>query len=125
MLASLDLLGFTQNMITETKDIFYLVLAFCVLWFTIFVCWLLYYFISIMREARGMTKDMREKVNHAMGIFDALKEKLERSFNMFAGIAEGIKYVGSYLMDRRAAARRAGPKKKKQEKDEAVPEDAE
>jgi len=111
-------------MITETKDILYLVLAFCVLWFTIFVCWLLYYFIAIMREMRGMTKDMRDKVNHVMGIFDSLKEKLERSFNMFAGIAEGIKYVGSYVMDRRSA-RRSAPKKKKQEKEEDQTEEEE
>ncbi len=109
-------------MITETKDILYLVLAFCVLWFTIFVCWLLYYFIAIMREMRGMSKDMRDKVNHVMGIFDTLKEKLERSLSMFAGLAEGVKYVGSYLMDRRSSSRRAGPKKKKHEK-ENVDED--
>lgn len=68
-----------------------------------------------MREMRGMTKDMRDKVNHVMGIFDSLKEKLERSFNMFSGIAEGIKYVGSYVMDRRSSARRSGQKKKKKE----------
>ncbi|MBI4135896.1 hypothetical protein HY477_04160 [Candidatus Uhrbacteria bacterium] len=104
-------------MIGDTKDILYLVLAFCVLWFTIFVCWLLYYFIAIMREARGMTKDVREKINKALGIFESLKEKFERSLNMFAGIAEGVKYVGSYLMDRRSE-RRARPKKKKPEKEE-------
>src|SRR3989338_4412996 len=104
-------------MITDTRDILYLVLAFCVLWFTIFVCWLLYYFIAIMREARGMTKDMREKVNHVMGIFDSLKEKFERSLNMFAGIAEGVKYAASYVMDRRSS-RRASPKRTKPGKKE-------
>lgn len=105
-------------MINETKDVLYLVLAFCVLWFTIFVCWLLYYFISIMREMRGMTKDMRDKVNHVMGIFDTLKEKFERSLNIFAGIAEGVKYVGNYLMDRRSERRASQPRKKKHVKGE-------
>lgn len=104
-------------MISDTKDILYLVLAFCVLWFTIFVCWLLYYFIAIMREARGMTKDLREQVSRFLSIFDTLKEKFERSLNIFAGIAEGVKYVGSYLMDRRSS-RRSAPKRKKQEKGE-------
>lgn len=69
-----------------------------------------------------MTKDMREKVNHVMGIFDSLKEKFERSLNMFAGIAEGIKYVGSYVMDRRSS-RRSAPKRKKQEKEEEAEEE--
>ncbi len=104
-------------MIGDAKDIFYLVLAFCVLWFTIFVCWLLYYFIAIMREARGTVKDVREKINKALGIFESLKEKFERSLNMFAGVAEGIKYVGNYLMDRRAE-HRSPRRKKPQPKDE-------
>ena len=108
-------------MITDTKDILYLVLAFCVLWFTIFVCWLLYYFIAIMRETRGMAKDVRDQMNRLMSIFDGLKEKFERSLNIFSGIAEGVKYVGTYLMDRRSS-RRAPPKRKKQEKEEEAEE---
>ncbi|OGL66221.1 hypothetical protein A3J03_04410 [Candidatus Uhrbacteria bacterium RIFCSPLOWO2_02_FULL_46_25] len=111
----------TKHMISDAKDIFYLVLAFSVLWFTIFVCWLLYYFISIMREARGMTKDVREKINKALGIFESLKEKFERSLNVFAGIAEGVKYVGSYLMDRRGE-RKTTKKKKHEKKEEAETE---
>ncbi len=77
-----------------------------------------------MRETRGMTKDVREQVRRFMDALDTLKEKFERSLSMFAGLAEGVKYVGSYLMDRRSAARRAGPKKKKQEKnDEQINEE--
>lgn len=105
-------------MISDTKDILYLVLAFCVLWFTIFVCWLLYYFIAIMRETRGMAKDVRDQMNRLISIFDGLKEKFERSLNIFSGIAEGVKYVGSYLMDRRSERRASSPKRKKQSKDE-------
>lgn len=107
-------------MIGDAKDIFYLVLAFCVLWFTIFVCWLLYYFIAIMRETRGVAKDVREKINKALGIFESLKEKFERSLNMFAGIAEGVKYVGSYLMDRHSEHRSRPKKKKTENKEEEI-----
>mgnify|MGYP001591748508 CR=1 FL=1 len=111
-------------MINETKDIFYLVLAFCVLWFTIFVCWLLYYFIAIMRETRGMAKDAREKMNRVLGAFDTIKEKFERSLNMFAGIAETVKYAAGYVIDRRST-RRSAPKRKKQEKEEESAEETE
>ena len=69
-----------------------------------------------MREARGMTKDVREKMNRFMSALDALKEKFERSLNVYSGISEGVKYVGSYLMDRRHEHK--APKKKKQEKKE-------
>lgn len=112
-------------MITDAKDILYLVLAFCVLWFTIFVCWLLYYFIAIMREARGMAQDVRDRLNRVAAGIEALKEKFEHSLHVFSGIAEGIKYVGSYLSERRSA-RRAAPRKKKADKvkEEAEEEDA-
>lgn len=100
-------------MVADAKDILYLVLAFCVLWFTIFVCWLLYYFIAIMRETRGMAKDVRDQMNRLMSIFDGLKEKFERSLNIFSGIAEGVKYVGSYLMDRHGERRASSPRRKK------------
>lgn len=60
-----------------------------------------------------MAKDVRERINRFIVALDALKEKFERSLNVFAGIAEGIKYVGSYLMDHRREQKTT--KKKKQE----------
>ena len=69
-----------------------------------------------------MTKDMREKMNRVMGAVDTIKEKFEHSLNMFAGIADGVKYAASYVMDRRSS-RRASPKRKKQEKGEEIDND--
>ncbi len=63
-----------------------------------------------------MTKDMRDQINRFVSAFDAFKEKFERSLNIFSGISEGVKYVGSYLMDRRSERRAASPRKKKTEK---------
>lgn len=63
-----------------------------------------------------MTKDVRGQVQRFMGALDTLKEKFERSLNIFAGIAEGVKYVGSYLVDRRSERRASSPKRKKHEK---------
>src|SRR3989338_4139063 len=99
-------------MITNTQDIFYLVLAFCVLWFTIFVCWLLYYFIAIMREARGMTKDVRERIQKIGAALDGIKEKFDSSIKIFSTLADGFKYVLGYVIDRKGD-HRAPPRKKK------------
>lgn len=111
-------------MIADTKDILYLVLAFCVLWFTIFVCWLLYYFIAIMRDTRGIVKDVRDKVKKIDEAIRVVREKAEKTLSLFSVMADGFKYVmkfvgeGGYL--RRSKSR---PKKKsKKEKEEAVVE---
>ena len=37
-------------LISTSQDIFFLVLAFCALWITVLVAWLLYYVISIIRQ---------------------------------------------------------------------------
>ena len=65
-----------------------------------------------------MTKDVREKMNRFMSALDALKEKFERSLNIFSSIAEGVKYVGSYLMDRRSERKTNPSKRKKRERAE-------
>lgn len=99
-------------MIAETQDILYLVLAFCVLWFTIFVCWLLYYFIAIMREARGTVRDLRERVSRITAALEEIKEKFSSSLAIFSGLADGVKFVMNYLTERRSS-HRAPPKKRK------------
>ena len=104
-------------MIGDAKDVLYLVLAFCVLWFTIFVCWLLYYFIAIMREMRGTARDFRERLQKIGSALEEIKEKFTSSLSIFSGLADGVKYVVGYLVDRRNEHRTtAPPKRKKHEK---------
>lgn len=105
-------------MIGDAKDVLYLVLAFCVLWFTIFVCWLLYYFISIMREMRGTVRDFRGRLAQIGSALDEIKEKFASSLSIFSGLADGVKYVVGYLMDRRGERRSTGSRRKKHEKTE-------
>ncbi|KKU13552.1 MAG: hypothetical protein UX17_C0014G0013 [Parcubacteria group bacterium GW2011_GWC2_45_7] len=107
-------------MITETKDIFYLVLAFCVLWFTIFVCWLLYYFIAIMRDARGMVRDVREKISRIEEVAHLVKDKIEKSLSIFVVLADGFKYILQFLGERgRFNGRKTRKRKSEETRDEA------
>jgi len=115
-------------MITETKDIFYLVLSFCVLWFTIFICWLLYYFIAIMRDTRGMVKDVREKVQKVEEAISAVRQKVERSLGAFTLIADGFKYAlkliseGGYLRRKSSGGKKKDKKGKQDEVEGEVEE---
>lgn len=116
-------------MIADTKDILYLVLAFCVLWFTIFVCWLLYYFIAIMRDTRGMVKDVRDKIRKIDEAVRVVREKVEKSLSVFSVLADGFKYAlkflgeGGYLRRKSGAGKKKkSGKVKKDETEEAVEE---
>lgn len=97
--------------ISNTQDIFYIVLSFCILWFTIFVCWLLYYFIAITREARNTIRDVRDKVKKVEEVIHGVKEKFEKSFALMGVAAEGLKYaIGAIKSHQQKKA-----KKKKEE----------
>ena len=63
-------------MIETSKDILYLVLAFCVLWFTVFLCWSLYYFIRLMKQINQSVEDVRKRFERVTGIFTVLKSKM-------------------------------------------------
>ncbi len=63
-------------MLETSQDLFYLVLAFCILWFTVFLCIALYYIIRLLRQTNEVFNDLREKVTHAMGLFAFLKSKV-------------------------------------------------
>lgn len=99
-------------MIADSKDILYLVLAFCVLWFTIFVCWLLYYFIAIMRDTRGMVKDVRDKIKKIDEAVRVVREKVEKSLSVFSVLADGFKYALKFLGEGGYFRHKASPKKK-------------
>lgn len=99
-------------MISDTKDILYLVLAFCVLWFTIFVCWLLYYFIAIMREMRGTVRDLRQRISSIGTALEEIKEKFSHSLQIFSVVAESVKYVVSYLTKQGNARRPSASSRK-------------
>ena len=49
----------------SSKDILFLVLAFCALWFTLFVCWALWYVIKMLRDASAAVNEVRDKLEHS------------------------------------------------------------
>ncbi len=85
-------------MLETSKDLLLVVLAFCILWFTVFVCWGLYYFIAILRNFSKVTSSIREKLETVDKILKLVKEKLEKGSNQVAIIADSvIKLVGFFM----------------------------
>jgi hypothetical protein len=75
-------------MLDSTKDIFYLVLSFCVLWFTVFLCWGLYYFVKILRQTNDMMEHVRNGFSKATSLFSFAKNKL---------VSESVKGIMSLI----------------------------
>lgn len=103
-------------MIESSKDILYIVIAFSILWVTVFFCWAFYYLIATLRNVSKMTLSVREKLELVDNILKLVKDKLEKGTNHMALLSDSaIKLVG-FLMEKHQSNKgknSSRPKKKK------------
>ncbi len=87
-----------MNMFLESsKDILYLVLAFCILLFTVFACWALWYVIAMLRDASKAVGEVRDKLHAIDEAMRGIREKLEHSAGYLGMVAAGVKSLISLL----------------------------
>ena len=89
--------------IESSKDILYLVLAFCALWFTAFVCWVLWYLIRMLRDASSAVREVRDKLHAVEEAMQGIREKLEHSASYLGMVATGTKVLIDYLAKHKEA----------------------
>ena len=88
----------------SSKDVLFLVLAFCIFWFTAFLCWALYYLIQMLRDASRTVKDVRDKVKMVEDLVKNIKEKLEHTAGYFGVVATAFKMLIEYFERHKAEA---------------------
>jgi hypothetical protein len=98
--------------IETSKDLLYVVLAFCVLWLTVFLSWLLYYVIAIVRDAESLLHQVKGAVEKVDSLAHAVHEKMERSAASFSLIASAVKELVVWGIQERAKAKPAKEKEK-------------
>ncbi|MBT4277401.1 hypothetical protein HOD96_01500 [Candidatus Falkowbacteria bacterium] len=85
-------------MLETSKDVLYIILAFCVLWLTIFLSWLMFYIIKIFRNTNKIINQATETISKVDRFVDAFKGKLESSTSnlmLLADLArQGMEFVG-------------------------------
>jgi len=96
-------------MFETTKDILYIVLAFCALWVTIFLCWVIYYVAMILRQTYGLMADVKDKMHAIDEAIRGVREKLEHTSSYLALIADGARYLVAHLTEKK---KRGRPSKK-------------
>ncbi|MDD5342635.1 MAG: hypothetical protein PHH01_02335 [Patescibacteria group bacterium] len=84
-------------MFETSKDVLNLVLAAAVTIFTIFVCWLLYYLISIIGTSRKIVQDVQSLVKSLEETLKAIKDKVGQSPGAFLSLINGVSTVVDYI----------------------------
>ena len=77
--------------IETSKDLLFVVLAFSILWVTIFLSWFLYYLIAIVRDAEALVRQIRGAVEKVDELANSAHEKMERSAASFTLVAQAVK----------------------------------
>jgi hypothetical protein len=77
----------------DTQDILFIVLAFCALWFTAFVCWLVYQAASLLKRVHGLVDEVKVKLASVEDAVLGMKKKFEGNFTVVTNIAEGVRKI--------------------------------
>lgn len=87
-------------MFNTTQDIFWLIAAVSLGFFTFFLCWALYYFIMMFRDAHKVVASIKEKVELVDAILKLIKDKLEHTSHHLTAISDNIFKIVSYFIDK-------------------------
>ncbi len=63
--------------VQSSQDILYIVLALCVLWFTVFLCWLLYQAARVLRNANRIIESLARKLELISDAVEFIKQRVD------------------------------------------------
>ena len=93
-------------MIQSSKDILFLVIAFCILWLTIFTAWIFYYAAMILKQIFHIIKEAENKIEIIDELINMMREKIEHSVSYLVLITEGIEKLIKIFKGPRTSIRR-------------------
>ena len=84
-------------MLYSSQDLLNIVFAFCILWLTIFLSWVLYYVALILRDAYRMADDLRERLQAIDRFVKLVSEKLEHTTSYLGLMVETLGRLMAYF----------------------------
>ena len=82
-------------MLESSKDILYIVIAFCVLWITVFLCWMFFYVAKLLRSMNQVVDEFRSRLQLLTEALSFIRGKVENIHSLLnvagAGVAGVVK----------------------------------
>ncbi len=75
----------------ESKDILFIILAFCALWFTAFLCWFVYQAIMLIKGVNSLLKEVKFSFERVEQALNGIKAKFENGAGHLGNMAETLK----------------------------------
>lgn len=61
----------------NSQDLLYIVLSICIVWFTVFLCWLLYQAARVLRNANRIVENITDKLEIISEAVGYMRDKME------------------------------------------------
>ena len=75
-------------MFNTSRDLLNLIIAFCVLFFTVFLCWMIYYMAMILKNIHDVMDKFTTTLDMISGFFGKAREKLDNTSANFGMMME-------------------------------------
>jgi len=93
-------------MLETSKDLLNIVIAFCVLWFTAFVCWFIYYVINIIKRVAETMDQVAKMANGVNQFFDEAKTRMQKASSYLPLIIDGAKKLFEFAKEKKDGTKR-------------------
>jgi len=88
--------------IETSKDILYLVISFCVLWITVFLCWMFYYVTRILRNTNQIVEEFRMRLQKLTEAIEYIRGKVEHMSGLMTMATSGVTGVVKNFVSKKA-----------------------
>ena len=85
----------------QSQDILYIVLAFCALWITAFMCWLIWQVAMILKNVNDTMTEAREKMAKIEEAITAIRGKFEKATIGLSFLGDGIRKLVEYVIEKK------------------------
>lgn len=85
----------------EARDILFVVLAFCALWFTAFICWLIYQVAMILKNVNDTVSDARASLGKIETAISGIRGRFDHAASALVLIVDSGRRILEYLMERK------------------------
>ena len=94
-------------MLETSKDVLFIILAFSILWLTVFISFILFYIVRIFRTAGKIISRTEETISKVDDLVDFLKEKIGKSTSHLILLAELVKQGMSFIHDKKEKSKKS------------------
>lgn len=112
-------------MFSNSQDLLYIVLALCVLWFTIFLCWLLYQAGRVLRNANHIVESLFQKLEVMSDAVHFIRERVDKMSSSMGAVTSLVGRIVEHFVSgalSRKLEERERKKKPSAKKDSAASE---